>query len=61
MRGKGKMNGHRSGNDRLTRAAEERVRGRHMVEGRGMKTLEDGGHDGEEGACVQKPMPKEGK
>lgn len=29
------MNGHRSGNDRLTRAAEERVRGRHVVEGRG--------------------------
>lgn len=55
------MNGHRSGNDRLTRAAEERVRGRHAVEGRGMKTLEDGGRDGEEGACVRKPMPKEGK
>lgn len=34
---KGKMNGHRSGNDRLTRAVEGRVRGRHMVEGRGEK------------------------
>lgn len=28
IRGKGKINGERSGNDRLTRAAEERVRGR---------------------------------
>lgn len=34
---KGKMNGHRSGNDRLTRAVEGRVWGRHVVEGRGEK------------------------
>lgn len=37
IRGKGKINGQRSGNDRLTRAAEERVWGRHVVEERGEK------------------------
>lgn len=37
IREKRKMNGHRSGNDRLTRAVEGRVRGRPVVEGRGEK------------------------